>query len=204
MISTSPMQFLQRAGIALILATAWNLHSAVGPDYQRPTNAIPETFDDAQYGSWKAGQPADTFSRGEWWVVFNDANLNELQDQALSKNQDLRAAAARVEQARATARQAKADFFPSISLDPSYNRTRYSPNAGVEFPVRYAHNIHVPFDLTYELDLWGRVRRSFESATRDSEARLAAFESIRLALHAEVAQNYFAIRALDAEVEILR
>ena len=74
-----------------------------------------------------------------------------------------------------------------MSLDPSYNRTRYSPKAPLAFPLSHAHDIKVPFDLNYDLDLWGRVRRSFESATRDADARVAAFESLRLTLHAEVA-----------------
>ena len=87
-----------------------------------------------------------------------------------------------------------------MSLDPSYNRTRYSPKAPLAFPLSHAHDIKVPFDLNYELDLWGRVRRSFESATRDADARVAAFESLRLTLHAEVAQNYFALRASEAEL----
>ncbi len=185
--------------VVLLLASALTLNAAVGPNYQRPTNAIPSSFSDTNAGAWKEGRPADALPRGEWWKVFNDETLNQLQLRALANNQDLRAAAARIEQARANSRQAKADYFPNITLDPNYSRQRYSPNAGLAFPITEVGNIRVPFDLNYELDLWGRVRRSFEASTREADAKIAAFETVRLMMHADVAQNYFSLRALDAE-----
>jgi len=130
--------------------------------------------------------------------------LDELEREAEAKNQDLKAAAARVTQARALARNAKADFFPSLTLDPSAARVRVSDNELNAVPNRLGNDFRVPLDLTYELDLWGRVRRSFEGANADAQGRLAAFEGTLLVLKADVALNYFALRTLDTERAILR
>ena len=191
--------------LGLLALSPVSLQGAVGPDYHRPEVALPEGgFEDASPGSWKQATPSDTQPRGAWWRLFGDEGLDRLEAEAAAGNQDLKAALARVEQARAGTRQARSEYFPSLSADPNYSRTRYSPNGPLPFPVRQAHDIKVPFDLTYELDLWGRVRRGVESAVRDAEARAAALESLQLALHAEVAQNYFALRATDAELASVR
>lgn len=192
-------------GVILSILLAAGLPSSaalltVGPNYARPTNNLPATFENEPLGEWKEGRPADMIPRGNWWRLFEDQELNQLQDRALAGNQDLKAAIARVEQARAASRISKSAFFPDLSLDPSYARTRYSPNAGLAFPLDQAGNIRVPLDLNYELDLWGRVRRSFEASKRNAEARVAAFETIRLAMHAEVATLYFTLRSTDAEL----
>jgi multidrug efflux system outer membrane protein len=155
-------------------------------------------------GTWKQAVPADAIARGDWWSVFNDEVLNDLERQAAENNQDLKAAIARVTQARALARNAKADFFPSLALDPSASRSRTSDNVLNAFPHPQGNDFRVPLDLSYELDLWGRVRRSFEAANADAQARLAVFENTLLVLKADVAQNYFALRTLDAERAILR
>jgi multidrug efflux system outer membrane protein len=105
-----------------------------------------------------------------------------------------------VDQARATARVARGEFFPSLSLDPSYQRQRYSANQVPNFGAITADTFHAPLDLSYEVDLWGRVRRGFEGARAESQASLAAFYNVLLTLQADVAQNYFRLRALDAEV----
>jgi multidrug efflux system outer membrane protein len=163
-----------------------------------------EQFVDAALGSWKEATPADAIARADWWRVFEDPALDALERQAAANNQELKAAAARVTQARALARNAKADFFPALSLDASATRGRTSDNSPTRLPHQTGNEFRVPLDLTYELDLWGRVRRSFESANAEAQARLAAFESTLLLLKADVAQNYFALRTLDTERAILR
>src|SRR2546428_5492715 len=107
---------------------------------------------------------------------------------------------ARVDQARATARVARSELLPNLNFDPSWQRQRYSPNQQPSFGNVTASTFSVPLDLSYEVDLWGRVRRSFESARADAQASLAAFYNILLTLQADVAQDYFALRALDAEI----
>ena len=106
----------------------------------------------------------DEIPKGRWWEVFGDAQLNELEQRASAANQELKAAVARVDQARSVARVARSEFFPNVSLDPSFIRQRFSPNQTPSFGPLTANNFSVPLDLSYEIDLWGRVRRGFESA----------------------------------------
>ena len=172
----------------------------VGPDYKQPTNSVPANYKAVELGAWKEGRPLDSVSKGNWWAIFQDTELNDLESRALSANQDLKAAVARVDQARASARVARSEFLPNLNLDPSFTRQRFSQNQVPNFGVATANTFNAPLDLSYEVDLWGRVRRGFESARADAQASLAAFHNILLTLHADVAQNYFALRALDAEI----
>jgi outer membrane protein, multidrug efflux system len=174
-----------------------------GPDYHAPTNAVPAAYKAAALGAWKEGRPLDNVPKGAWWEVFNDRQLNHLEALALQSNQDLKAAFARVNQARATARVARAELMPSLNLAPAYDRQRYSPNQVPSFGPITANTFAVPLDLSYEIDLWGRVRRGFESARAEAQASLADFYNGLLSLQAEVAQNYFTLRGLDAERSIV-
>ncbi|MDB6066865.1 MAG: transporter, hydrophobe/amphiphile efflux family [Pedosphaera sp.] len=173
---------------------------SVGPDYKQPTNTVPAVYKATELGAWKEGNPLDSVPKGAWWQIFNDEDLNQLESQALTANQELKGSVARVDQARATARVARGDLLPDISFDPSFTRQRFSQTQVPNFGVTTANNFSTPLDLSYEVDLWGRVRRSFQSARADAQASLAAFHTVLLTLQADVAQNYFALRALDAEI----
>jgi len=173
---------------------------AVGPNYHRPETAIPADYKSKELGSWKTGTPLDNVPKGAWWEIFGDKTLNELESQAAQANQQLKGAVARVDQARATARVARSELLPSLNFDPSFTRQRYSPNQMPSFGSLTANNFQTPLDLSYEIDLWGRVRRGFESARAEAAASLAAFHSVLLTLQADVAQNYFLLRSLDAEI----
>ncbi len=195
------------AAIGLILLCAWLPVSrteaglpAVGPDYQTPTNTVPATFKAAELGAWKEGRPLDAVPKGAWWKVFGDPVLDGLQEQALASNQDLKAALARVEQSRATARFARGELMPSLDANPSFRREKYSPNQIPNFGDITVNTFRAPLDLSYEIDLWGRVRRGFESARGEAQASVAALGNVLLGLQSDVAQNYFAARALDAEI----
>lgn len=195
---------LFRSGAALLIAVLLVFSASagvltVGPDYKRPTNSLPSAYKATELGSWKEGQPLENVPKGNWWEVFQDPELNDLETLALESNQELRAAIARVTQARATARVARADLMPTLTLAPSYERQRYSPNQNPSFGPLTANTFSVPLDLSYEIDIWGRVRRGFESARADAQASLADYYNVLLTLQADVAQNYFALRALDAE-----
>jgi hydrophobe/amphiphile efflux-1 (HAE1) family protein/NodT family efflux transporter outer membrane factor (OMF) lipoprotein len=172
----------------------------VGPDYKSPTNSAPAGYKGIEPGTWQEARPLDTVPKGNWWGIFGDTNLNGLEAQALQANQGLKAAVARVDQARATARVARSDLLPGLNLAPGYNRQRYSPNADPGFGHLTANAFSTPLDLSYEVDLWGRVRRGFESARADAQASLAEYYNVLLTLQADVAQNYFALRSLDAEI----
>ncbi len=174
---------------------------AVGPDYERPATSVPATYKSTNaLGAWKEGRPLDNVPKGNWWEIFGDATLNELERQANEANQELKAAVARVEQARAVARVARGELLPLITADPSFRRERFSPNQEPSFGNITANTFSAPLDLSYEIDLWGRVRRGFEGARADAQASLAAFHNVMLTLQSDVAQNYFGLRALDAEI----
>ena len=175
----------------------------VGPDYKPLTNSVPASYKATQWGTWKEGQPLDNLPKGSWWEIFGDTNLNELEAQALGANHELKGALARLEQSRETARVVRGELLPQAFLDPSYNRQRFSPNEQPSFGPLTASTFSTPLDFSYEVDIWGRVRRSFESARADAQASLADYYNTLLSLQSDVAQNYFALRELDQEIAIV-
>ena len=182
--------------------------TSVGPDYKRPINETPAAYKSLpatnDLGAWKEGQPLDRVPKGAWWEVFGDHVLNDLEQRAGVTNQELKAAIARVEQSRASARVARSEFLPRLDADLSWRRERYSPNQVPSFGAITADTFRMPLDLSYEIDLWGRVRRSFESARADAQSSLAAMHNVLLMLQADVAQNYFALRSLDGEIATVK
>ena len=194
----------------LLLATAATAGAAlpsVGRDYVAPKSTAPAAYrdaDSAAFGAWKTAAPSDTLARGEWWTLFDDPALADLEQRALSANQDLRAAAARVEQARAAAGLARSNYWPQVAADAS--ATREQTSTTIDNPLRnpLGNTIRTPLVASWELDLFGRVRRLSEGARAEAEASADTFESLRLALTAEVASEYFSLRALDRESDILR
>jgi len=190
----------------LILLTS----CSVGPDYVKPEVPQPVSYKEA--GKWKKAEPRDTISKGNWYSVFHDKELNDLEGKALAANQNLRAAIARVSTARAIARETEAGFFPTVNFDASGSRQTTSPNdgqavaqAGGSVPRSiFTSATVVPFDLSYEVDIWGKVRRSFEEAGDKAQASLADYENVVLTLKADVATEYFAIRTADAEIDVQR
>jgi len=178
----------------------------VGPDYERPAAEAPSGWKEA--GPWKEAAPRDAIAKGAWWELFGDPLLNDLEARAAAENLDLKAAVARVSQARAIARLTESEFFPTISLDPTASRTRVAQDRPVSPTVRpasyTANDFRIPVDLSYEIDVWGRVRRSFEAATALAEASVASYETIRLTLHADIAAGYFALRSIDSDRSVLR
>lgn len=181
---------------------------AVGPNYERPDvkDLTPTDW------HWKIAEPKDAIAKGQWWTIFKDPVLDELETGAVANNQNLRAAVARVDEARAAARLSRSQFFPELSLNPSYSRQRTSANQPIAFPIPpqfkltslTLNSFNAPFDLSYEVDLWGQVRRSLESAQAQAQASLADYQNVLLTLISDVAVNYFAARSFDAEIAILR
>lgn len=177
----------------------------LGPNYQRPELNIPGEFKE-DMGNWKIAEPHDDNTRGDWWKIYRDQELNRLEEEAVAGNQDLRSALARVDEARAIARISRADFFPDAIGNPDANRQRTSETTalGSFGGGRTFNHFSVPFDLSYEVDLWGRVRRTFEASRAEALASKADYENVLLALTAEVARNYFLLRSTDAEIELLQ
>ena len=198
-----PGQCAQRLACCCAMLILLCSCTVVGPDYRRPDVAGITPAD----WHWKPAEPKDEIPGGEWWKVFGDPVLDELEASAVANNQSLRAAVARVDEARAVARVSRSELFPELALAPLVRREQTSGNLPtpipIDVPAAYFNTYSVPFDLSYEVDLWGRVRRSFEAAQAQAEASVSDYRNVLLTLTADVAVNYFLIRALDDELTAL-
>ena len=204
-------------------------HGPPAPEYTPPAafkNA-------ADAGRWKVAEPADTKPQGPWWSIFGDPVLDRYIQEALADNQELRVAAARIAEARSLDRVAAADFYPNIQFDPSVTRQRTTNTGAVEEaslvgpnpfagvaggaaagsaplvlatqPLTSTYNLfRTPLDLSWELDLFGRVRRQYEAAREERQGIEADYRNMALSLSANVALNYFGLRDLDSETVVLQ
>ena len=179
---------------------------AVGPDYTRPAVETPASYSES--GPWKVAQPKDSLPKAEWWRVFRDPVLDGLESKALAASPTLGAALARYDEALAAARATRGSLYPSLAVDASASRAMYSANRQSEYPsttFSYTTNsFDLPLVLSYEVDLFGAARRSVESARSLAEAQQATYQNVLLTLEAGVAQNYFALRSLVSQRELLR
>lgn len=178
----------------------------VGPKYQRVSAPVPAKWDVS--APWRESAPKDSLAKGEWWSVFQNDELSALEKEALDANQTIKVAAARLEQARAAAALQIATQFPTLATVPSAQRQRLSGNrpASSNFPVSAPvsqTNIVLPFTAGYEADLFGRRRRSIEAAQASYQATAADLENVRLVIASELAGDYFTLRQLDSELNIL-
>ena len=201
-------------GSALLALLLMLAGCAVGPEYQRPEVATPAAYKEApaplspvEAGQWRAAQPAEEALRGEWWKVFNDPALDALQAEAMHANQTLQAAAARLAQARALLRNARADLFPRVDAGVGPSRQRVSPaSQGLadDGPATSTTLWRAQASVSYEADLFGRVASTVDAASADAQQSAALYRSVLLALQGDVAQGYFQVRELDAELQIYR
>lgn len=178
----------------------------IGPDYVRPATETPTSYKGAV--NWREARPLDTLPKGSWWRVFGDAKLSALMEMATANNQTLKASVARFDQARAGTGIARAAFFPTADVNSAFTTQRTSPNMPSAFPLNGLHYVgpsySVPLDFSWELDLWGKIRRQSESARADAAAAANQMQNVLLGVHADVATNYFRIRALDGELQTVR
>jgi len=197
--------------LAAVLLAACTLVSTlgctVGPGYKRPAAQVPDTWKGE--GPWQTAAPKDAIPKGTWWQVFRDAELDRLEQELIQANQSLVAAQGRLSQARSQARITSSAYFPTLSADPNGERQRISGNRPVlgstaaTSPV--TQNVFtVPFSVSYELDLFGRVRRNLEAANASLQGSAADVENVRLVLTAELAADYFNLRELDREAGVVR
>lgn len=182
---------------------------SLAPDFALPKMDTPATFTEADVGQtqWKIAEPAATQERGKWWAFFNDRDLDRLQEEAMTQSPSLQAMAARVTQARETANIARGGLFPTVDGNSSF--TRQQPNAvargqipGIDLNVEDSYKVGL--GLSYELDLFGRVLNDRKAANADADSVNANYESLKLAMQADVAALYFTIRAADAEIALLK
>jgi NodT family efflux transporter outer membrane factor (OMF) lipoprotein len=204
---------------ALFVAISITVFAAgcmVGPKYQRPTVDTPGAFKEAAPANagegWKTAQPQDDANRGKWWLVFDDPELNQLEEKALAANQNIAAAASNFLAARALVREARSQYYPTISTSPSIMNARPSSaqfgglktasGAATGFTITSFNQYSLPFDAAWEPDLWGRVRNSVRANTYAAQASAADLENVRLSETAELAADYYELRAQDSLKEV--
>ena len=199
----NPLQGLL-PGILSALALVQLSGCSVGPKYHTPTVETPAAY--KEVGDWKPAQPNDQNLGGNWWELFQDPQLNALEQQVDVSNQNLKAAEAQYTQARALLRYYRADYFPTVTAGPSATRTRVSQNApppGSQFDGITYSNFQAPINVSYEVDVWGRVRKNVESYREQAQASAADLATVNLSMHADLAIDYFLARSLDAEEQLL-
>ena len=208
------MSYASRSRGALLAAVALLPLSGcmVGPKYTAPAAITAPAFKEAPPASfaaqdgWKAGEPGDTRLKGDWWTIFSDSALNDLEVQVDTANQTVKAAEANFRAARAQVSTAKSYEAPTIGVGPAVSTIRESANEPYfnrSLASNGSGNFTLPIDLNYEVDLWGRIRRGVTSAREQAQASDADLETARLSLHAELAMDYFGLRSDDAQTKLL-
>jgi NodT family efflux transporter outer membrane factor (OMF) lipoprotein len=176
----------------------------VGPNYRTPVVETPSAYKEA--ANWKAAQPNDQNLGGNWWTIFHDSQLDALELQVNVSNQNLKEAAAQYQQARAVLRYYRADYYPTVTAGLSGTRERISsrrpPPSSIFDGITYNDYV-LPVDFSYQVDVWGRVRRTVESYREQAQATAADLATINLSLQADLAVDYFQARSLDAEEHLL-
>ena len=185
----------------------------VGPKYKVPTAPAPPAYKEAtspdafkETADWHIAKPADAIPRGAWWTIFNDAELNTLEPQVETANQTLKAADANLRAARANIRVQNANRYPTVGASPEVAGERDSatqPYFNAAEANNGEANLILPFQLNYEVDLWGKIRREVAQSKEDSQATAADRQNALLMLQAEVAMDYFELRAADAQQKLL-
>ncbi|MGB9145483.1 MAG: TolC family protein, partial [Acidobacteriaceae bacterium] len=196
------------AALALLLAGC-----TVGPNYHKPTaatapnwkeNAIPPP--NPPNGTWKEAEPSDAVLKGQWWEMYGDPQLNALEDKVAVSNQTLRAAMEQYFEAREQVQVARSQYYPTLSAGPSIGRTRESynqPNT-VKGVSTYQYNtFSLAGQAQWEPDLWGQVRRTVEQARANAQASAALLANVELSERAELAADYFEMRGLDSQKQLL-
>lgn len=197
----NPIRRSGRAGVWSAIALLLGGCTA-GPKYVRPPADAPANYKET--GDWKPAQPGDQLTRGKWWEIYGDAQLDSFEEQISISNQTLKAAQARFIEARAGIRVSRAGFFPSATAGLSVSRTRPSQNRPPAPSSTPAYNdFLLPVDVSYEPDVWGRVRRTVEAARAEAQASAADLAGVELSLRAELALDYFQLRGVDSQRQLL-
>jgi NodT family efflux transporter outer membrane factor (OMF) lipoprotein len=196
---------------AIILPALFTAGCLVGPSYRRPSVPVPMAFKEltekqaAAGVAWKTAQPSDAARRGKWWEVFADPELNALEEEVTVSNQTIAVAEAQYRGARALVGSVRSSLFPAVGVGASVGRSSgvstQSPGPGQAAPSVTAYE--VPVEVSWQLDLFGRIRRGVQASVASAQASAADLEGVRLAMHAELALDYFLLHGLDAEIELL-
>ena len=196
------MLMVYRISVAVVFASLL-AGCAVGPNYLRPKVVVPDAYKEVE--GWKPAQPKDDTVRGAWWEIFNDPQLNALEERVSISNQNVLIAEAQFRQASALVRAAQASYFPTVTAGGSYTRSVRSSNItqvpGVSTKVISDHLL--PAGASWELDVWGRIRRTVEASKATAQASASDLEAVRLSAQAALAQAYFQLLTVDAQKQLV-
>jgi len=208
---------IQRSAICNCAALAVALFLSgckVGPNYKTPSAAMAPSFKEegavapppsAPGVGWKHAEPGDDRIRGKWWESYGDAQLNTLEERVAVSNQSLKAALAQYTQALAAVQQYRSFYFPTLSVAPGYSRTRVSETRPLGIPTKgnpYT-DLTAIGQASWEPDLWGNIRRSVQQQRANAQASAAELANVELSLRAELAMDYFELRGLDTQKQLL-
>jgi NodT family efflux transporter outer membrane factor (OMF) lipoprotein len=202
--TTARKRVIQERLRAAVLSGAVALSGGcmVGPDYVKPKAEAPAAYKET--GEWKTAEPQDHLPRGKWWEIFNEPQLNALEEQIEISNQNVQQAYAQFRQARAVVQEARAAFFPTVTVNPQITRAKSSNTLGSQPIARGINTLYqFPVEASWQIDLWGQARRAYESTVATAQSSAATLETLRLTAQAELAQDYFQLRALDAQKQLL-
>ncbi|SRR5579871_239882 len=197
--------FLRLLGVAGVLFLS---ACSLQPKYTRPTAAIPPAYKEPLPAGWKEAQPRDEAAKADWWLIYDDPVLNQLEAQATASNQTVAAALARLDEARATVKLARSRMLPNVSLDVNTQNGRFSGNRPEQpgsTSVAYNYSqFTFPLDLSYEIDIWGRIRSSIAAARFDAQTSAAQYQFALLAVKSDVAATYFMVRGIDTDRRVIK
>jgi NodT family efflux transporter outer membrane factor (OMF) lipoprotein len=205
-----PMQLRIIRGVLLSLIV-FTSACMVGPKYSQPVAPAPPAFKEQlppefrEANLWKPGEPRDDKLRGNWWEVYKDMRLNALEEQVRVSNLNIAQAEAQFREARSAVRIARADLYPTVTAGLTATRSHTSENRGIGrgLIIGTQNDFQTPVDASYEIDAWGRVRNNIAANVATAQASAADLETMRLSMHAELATDYFQLRGLDAEKQLL-
>jgi NodT family efflux transporter outer membrane factor (OMF) lipoprotein len=193
---------LALAGLALFSSACM-----IGPKYQRPSAPPAAAYKESPPPGWKEAQPNDAAIRGKWWEIYGDSQLNALEERVSISNQNVLAAEARFRQAKTLVRVARAGLFPTVTTSPSVvvsqSPSNFANTGQVSTNTRVRELYALPFNFTYQADVWGNVRRSIAANSATAQASAADLENARLLYQAELAGDYFQLHGLDSDAQLL-
>lgn len=176
----------------------------IGPVYRLPAVPTAPNYKEEGPSLWKAAEPKDGVIRGKWWEIFQDPQLNALEERVDAGNQNIAAAIARYDAARAVVRQTRSQYFPTITTTPALSNSRVAavPYAAAASGTTYTE-YSFPVTASWEPDFWGRVRKNVQANAYTAQGSAADMENVRLLAHADLAENYFQLRGVEAQKELL-
>ena len=203
---TSPQSRKLSAGVVLgvLLLSSGCM---VGPNYRRPTAPVPPAFKEKPPDGWKEAQPNDAALKGKWWEIYNDPKLNALEEQVSISNQNVLAAEGQYRAARASVQVARSSLFPTLTAGPTAQVAQGSGGVSAN-QLAAAGGVHtnyqIPVDVSYQVDLWGSIRRNVRASAESAQATEAQLENAKLTYQADLAQDYFQLHGIDGDIALLQ